>query len=99
MSDTANPGDALDSVAMEDDTREGADERSRMGFLDHLDELRKRILYSVYAIVAGCILPFWYWEKLFTYLAKYFGQYGATLIYTRPMGAFMFSLKICLVAG
>jgi len=99
MSETANPGDALDSVAMDDDVREGADERSRMGFLDHLDELRKRILYSVYAIVAGCILPFWYWEELFKYLTGYFARYGGTLIYTRPMGAFMFSLKISMLAG
>lgn len=100
MSDTANPGNALDSLPMEDDdAREGADERSRMGFLDHLDELRKRIIYSVYAIVAGCILPFWYWEKLYVYLTGYFAKYGGTLIYTRPMGAFMFSLKISLLAG
>src|SRR4029434_10081476 len=100
MADTANPGRTIDDpAAMEDEVRDGADERSRMGFLDHLDELRKRILYSVYAIVVGCIPPFFYWERLFTYLANYFGQYGATLIYTRPMGAFMFSLQICLLAG
>ena len=99
MSETATPGNALDSVAIDDDVREGADERSRMGFLDHLDELRKRIIYSIYAIIAGCILPFWYWEKLYTYLTGYFTKYGGTLIYTRPMGAFMFSLKISLLAG
>src|SRR5688572_7644447 len=101
MSDTANPGRALDAdpAALDDEVRDSADDRSRMGFLDHLDELRKRILYSVYAIVAGCILPFVFWERFFTYLAGYFGQYGANLIYTRPMGAFMFSMQICLLAG
>ena len=100
MSDTANPGHTIDDpAAMDDDVREGAEERSRMGFLDHLDELRKRIVYSVYAFVAACILPAIYWERLFKYMAEYFGQYGAHLIYTRPMGAFMFSMQICLLAG
>lgn len=101
MSDTANPGHALDAdpAAVEDEVRDGAEERSRMGFLDHLDELRKRIVYSVYALIAGCIGPIIFWETLFTYLAQYFNQYGAKLIYTSPMGAFMFSLQICLLAG
>ena len=101
MTDTANPDRAIDadSIAGDEDVRDAADDRSRMGFLDHLDELRKRILYSVYAVIAGCILPFVYWDRLFTYLAHYFGQYGANLIYTQPMGAFMFSLQISLLAG
>jgi len=100
MSDTANPDRTLDpDSAVEEEVRDGAQERSRMGFLDHLDELRRRLLYSVYAIVAGCIPPFFYWERIFTYMAKYFGRYGAKLIYTQPMGAFMFSMQICLLAG
>ena len=33
-------------------TEESTDERSRMSFLEHLDELRRRILYSLYALVA-----------------------------------------------
>jgi sec-independent protein translocase protein TatC len=97
MTDTANPG--IDEPVEMEDESEQTEERSRMGFLDHLDELRKRILYSVYAIVAGCIGPFIFWEELFTYTARYFNQYGATLIYTSPMGAFMFSLQICLLLG
>ena len=32
------------------ETPEG--DRSRMSFLEHLDELRRRILYSLYALVA-----------------------------------------------
>jgi sec-independent protein translocase protein TatC len=100
MSDTANPDRTLDADSIGlDEAHDGAEDRSRMGFLDHLDELRKRIVYSIYAIIAGCILPFYYWEKLFTYLTNYFKQYGGTLIYMRPMGAFMFSMKICFLAG
>jgi sec-independent protein translocase protein TatC len=103
MTDSTNPGgvldpeDALGPAAQENEGE--ADERTRMGFLDHLDELRRRILYSVYAIAAACAVTFYFWDDMFVYLVKYFSQYNATLIYTRPMGAFMFSLKVGVLSG
>lgn len=76
-----------------------SEDRTRMGFLDHLDELRRRIVYSLYAILAACAVTFYFWDDMFAYMARYFSAYGAELIYTRPMGAFMFSLKIGVVSG
>ncbi len=29
-----------------------------MSFLEHLDELRKRLIASVYALVVGCVVAF-----------------------------------------
>ena len=29
-----------------------------MSFLEHLDELRKRLIASVYALVVGCVVSF-----------------------------------------
>lgn len=78
---------------------EEADERSRMSFLDHLDELRRRILFSVYAIVASCAITFYFWNDMFLYLVGYFSVNGGQLIFTRPMGGFMFSLKVGLLSG
>lgn len=100
MTDSINSGRVLDADEtlgpMEDDD---AEDGKRMGFLDHLDELRRRLLYSVYAIVAACAVTFYFWDDMFVYLANYFRQYNATLIYTRPMGAFMFSLKVGVLSG
>jgi len=81
--------------------REGdtSDEPTRMSFLDHLDELRKRIVYSLYGLIAACIGTFFAWEKMFVYLATYFQQQGGQLVYNRPMGAFMFSMYVCLLSG
>jgi sec-independent protein translocase protein TatC len=76
-----------------------ADERSRMTFLEHLDELRRRILYALYAVLASCLVTFWFLQRMTAYLTDYFATYGATLIYTQPMGGFMFSLKIGVLAG
>ena len=38
-------------------------DRSRMSFLEHLDELRRRILYSIYAVAAGCAVSFWFMNR------------------------------------
>ena len=75
------------------------DDRSRMSFLEHLDELRRRILYAVYALVGVCFVTFWYWQPMFEYLAGYFQQHGAQMMYSQPMAGFMFSLKISFLAA
>ncbi len=68
-----------------DDEAEGpaAGDRSRMSFLEHLDELRRRILYSLYAVLARLrglvLLP----RPLCTrYMMAYFGRFGGKLIFT-----------------
>jgi len=78
---------------------EESDEHSRMTFLEHLDELRRRILYSLYAVIASCLVTFWFLAPMTDYLTQYFSTYGARLIYTQPMGGFMFSLKIAVLGG
>ena len=78
---------------------EEEDEHSRMTFLEHLDELRRRILYSLYAVIASCCVTFWFLSQMMDYMTQYFSTYGARLIYTQPMGGFMFSLKIAVLAG
>ncbi|ODS56285.1 MAG: twin arginine-targeting protein translocase TatC [Acidobacteria bacterium SCN 69-37] len=78
---------------------EEVDDRSRMTFLEHLDELRRRILYSVYVLAACCAVAFYFWDPLFQYYVRYFGQYGGDLVFTQPMAGFMFSLKLSALAG
>ena len=102
MTDPAEIGRALsaDQELSQDETQtDAAEDRSRMSFLDHLDELRKRILYSLYAIIACCILTFYYWDTMFLYLAQYFQTHGGTLIFSKPMAAFMFNMKVGALAG
>lgn len=82
-----------------DDEQEHTDDHSRMSFLEHLDELRKRILYSVYALLAVCFVTFWYWQPMFEYLVSYFQQYGGKMVYNQPMSGFMFSLKISALSA
>lgn len=74
-------------------------DRSRMSFLEHLDELRRRLLYSIYAMVACFGVTFWYWDRLYSYLVTYYQANGGTLMFSQPMAGFMFSLKISALAA
>jgi len=96
-----NPSDpALTADDDFTDTVEAAeDDRSRMSFLDHLDELRRRLMYSIYVVGACCAVSLFYWERLYRYYIGYFHQFGGSLVFTQPMAAFMFSLKISALAG
>jgi sec-independent protein translocase protein TatC len=98
--DSSDLGSAVDPEAFVSDDESHADgDRSRMGFLEHLDELRRRLIYSVYALLASCALTFYFWKDLYSYLIKYFQANGGTLIYTEPLSGFMFSLKIGVLSG
>ncbi|HEX5068891.1 MAG TPA: twin-arginine translocase subunit TatC [Vicinamibacterales bacterium] len=100
MTEPAHGNPAFDgAMGVEEEETDASGEPSRMSFLDHLDELRRRIIYSLYALVAACAVMFFFWERMFVFLAQYFQQQGGQLIYNRPMGAFMFSLYICLLSG
>jgi sec-independent protein translocase protein TatC len=83
----------------QDQLAEEADDRSRMSFLEHLDELRRRILYSIYAIAVSCAGTFYFWNDMYLYLITYFGGFGGQLMFTKPMAGFMFSLKVGVLSG
>jgi sec-independent protein translocase protein TatC len=96
MSDTSELAtrDAFDDS---DEPVEG--DRSRMSFLEHLDELRRRIIYSLYAILAGCAVSFWFLDRLYEYMTAYFSRFGGKLIFTGLTDAFVLDMKLGLLAG
>ena len=97
-SPSSSAGPALSATDEFATAEEVAESRSRMSFLDHLDELRRRILYSLYAVLACCAVTFFYWERLFDFYVRYFaapdGTPAGTLMFSQPMAGFMFSLKL-----
>ena len=79
-----------------------------MPLLDHLRELRSRLLRGVLAIVAATVLGFVFYEQLLAFLTEpYRGiepqladqGIDTNLVITGIGGAFQFQLKIALVAG
>ncbi|HXG87954.1 MAG TPA: twin-arginine translocase subunit TatC [Vicinamibacterales bacterium] len=73
----------------------------RMTFLEHLDELRKRITHAVVALLGGFLIAFAFIEKIwiFVYARLTANIPGGKLIYTEPGEAFFLYLKMAAVAG
>jgi sec-independent protein translocase protein TatC len=71
----------------------------RMTFLEHLDELRRRILYSIIAVVVTFVASWIFREAIFGFLAAPIKNLGLELHATRPTDAFTIYLKVSFVAG
>jgi sec-independent protein translocase protein TatC len=73
-----------------------------MGFLEHLEELRKRIIRSCIAIGVGMVVAFMFVDRIATFVLAPTVRMlppGTSLIFTRPGEAFSFYLDIALIGG
>jgi sec-independent protein translocase protein TatC len=77
------------------------DDGSRMSFLEHLEELRKRLIYSVYALLAGCAIAFLFVGRIqeFIFVPLFEILDGNQFIYTRGFEPFMLTMKTGALAG
>ena len=74
----------------------------KMSFLEHLDELRKRIVNACIAIGVGVVLTFAFIQKIFDFLlapTRSALPPGVKLIYTQPGEAFSLYVTVALIAG
>ena len=80
----------------EDEPPEG-----RMTFLEHLDELRKRITHAVVALLVGFLIAFAFIERiwLFVFARLTADIPGKVLIFTEPGEAFFLYIKMAAIAG
>ncbi len=76
-----------------------SEDRSRMSFLEHLDELAPAAAACIYVLGACCAVTFYFWDPLYRYFIQYFNSFGGQLVFTKPMAGFMFSMKISALAG
>jgi sec-independent protein translocase protein TatC len=86
------PGEPLE----EEESSEG-----RMTFLEHLDELRKRIAHAVVGLLVGFVIAFAFVNQIFNFV---YARLAADvpdhhLIYTEPGEAFFIYLKIAALSG
>jgi sec-independent protein translocase protein TatC len=68
------------------------DDASKMGFLEHLDELRRRLLYSVVALFVGFLAAFAFIDHIFAFIMRPLTAVlpaGGKLVFTEPTEAFM----------
>src|SRR5262245_17032321 len=81
----------------DDDAQSG-----KMSFLEHLDELRRRIVNACIAIAVGVVLTFAFIDRIFNFLLAPTRRAlppGVKLIYTQPGEAFSLYVTVALIAG
>jgi sec-independent protein translocase protein TatC len=82
----------------EDDDSAGA----RMSFLEHLDELRKRIVNSLIAVAVGILISFTFIQKIYSFLMAPTMRVlppGSKLMYTEPGEAFSLYITLSMIVG
>jgi sec-independent protein translocase protein TatC len=89
-----------DSWFEDDDPELGAG--GKMSFLEHLDELRKRIIRALLALCFGVAIALFFIQDLYAFVMsplRAMLRPNETMIYTYPTEAFMLYLRIALIAG
>lgn len=80
-------------------------EMGRMSFFDHLEELRRRIFYSLIAVAAGMGIAWVYADNIYAGLARPLTsvlrelKMDEHLVYTNPTGPFNLYIKLAMIAG
>src|SRR5436853_377123 len=80
-------------------------ELGSMSLLQHLEELRKRIINSVVAVAVGFFVAFWFHDQLYTWMSKPIIEafnklhQNPELNYSNPTHPFNLYLKLALVVG
>ena len=95
-----DPEDEESPDIRDDEDLEGGG--GKMSFLEHLDELRNRLIYSVYALVGGCLISFIFVGKIQAFILAPLTQLmanGNKLQYFGPGEGFMIMMKIGGLGG
>jgi sec-independent protein translocase protein TatC len=74
----------------------------KMSFLEHLDELRKRIINACLYMVGGVTIGFFFIDRIFNFLlapTRHVLPAGVALVYTQPGETFSLYITVSLIAG
>ena len=86
-----------------DDEEQQEDEAGgKMSFLEHLDELRRRLIVSVWALVGGCVISFIFVGRLQQFIMLPLWELmpeKEKFIYSAPTEGFMIMMKIGALGG
>jgi sec-independent protein translocase protein TatC len=80
-------------------------ELPKMSLLQHLEELRKRIIISVMAVIGGFLACWWKADLIYGYMQRPISKaltahhLDAQLVYTAPTEPFNIYMKVGLIAG
>ncbi len=70
-----------------------------MSLMEHLDELRKRIVHSAIILAIGFIVAYIFHERLYGFVQAPLTKLGIKLNYTHPMDPLNLYLQVALIGG
>jgi sec-independent protein translocase protein TatC len=70
-----------------------------MSFMEHLGELRVRIVRSLIGLLVGLLISFPFSQRIVDYLAKPIQATGNTLVFLAVTEAFWVQMKVAVIAG
>jgi sec-independent protein translocase protein TatC len=76
-----------------------ADVEDKMSFMEHLGELRVRIMRSLYSLLIGLALAFPFSERVLDWLSRPIRKAGHTLVFLAVTEAFWVQMKVALFLG
>jgi len=82
--------------------REAVSQRAElpgMSLMEHLDELRKRIIRSALFLAAGFLVAWAFHDRFVGIIQAPLGRIGKSLVFTHPMDPLNLDLKVSLVGG
>ena len=71
----------------------------KMPFMEHLGELRIRIMRSLFALLIGLGIALPFAERITDFLARPVTKLGYKLVFTAPAEAFWVQMKVALICG
>src|SRR5512146_1500150 len=74
-------------------------EEKRLTLIEHLDELRSRIIKSLLGVLGGTIIAFWFSAQLVDWLIRPCMKVVKTIYYTSIMQPFNIRFKAAIFAG
>jgi sec-independent protein translocase protein TatC len=79
------------------------DPRGEMGLLEHLEELRRRLLYSIAAVIVCSLAAYYFAEEIFGFLAKplleTLPEMQDKMVFTSLPEVFFVHIKVALFSG
>ncbi|HYK91679.1 MAG TPA: twin-arginine translocase subunit TatC [Acidobacteriota bacterium] len=94
--------DAPTELEPDTDEQEPEEESGKMSFLEHLDELRKRLLHIVAYIGLGFVASFLFVKQIYHFISLPITKAlpaGLKLAYTNPTDPFTVYMKVAFIAG
>ncbi len=95
----------MPSPVVETAQKRASEEMTGMSFLQHLEELRRRIIYSFLYVAGGFGVCWWFHEQIFAMMQKPIvtalanHKMDTQLVYLNPTDPFNMYLKIAFLAG